>query len=137
MTFDIPADVIDAAAHILWVDRYENKRGIWADQTGPIVEEFRAVARAMIQAAWAGTSLVWRPIEELTREAKYGDPSGFLLLAPELVDLECNEHGVGMGYWDGAGWSAVPKWSMHNDEWREVRCTPTHYIRLTGVQNAA
>ena len=90
--------------------------------------------------------LPWRPIAELTKEERYGDHSGFLLLASELVDLDCNEHGVGMGYWqDDAesvggleeeedGWWLACKWSMSNDEWYEVPCNPTHYIRLTGAQ---
>ena len=104
-------------------------------------------------------ALPWRPISELTTETRYGDEHGFLLLAPELVDEDCNVHGVGMGYWqDGAGpeieqdpfdgsgggtsqplhdgsWMAC-KWSMTNDEWAHVPCNPTHYIRLTGADNA-
>lgn len=104
--------------------------------------------------------LPWRPIEELTKETRYGDENGFLLLAPELIDLDCNVHGVGMGYWqdDGKLWHASQqeidamrnaireghkepedqgswmacKWSMTNDEWSHVCCNPTHYIRLTG-----
>ena len=96
--------------------------------------------------------LPWRPIEELDDKSRYGNEDGFLLLAPELVDLDCNTHGVGMGYYqderdvpsgpngairepgvDYGGWLAC-KWSMTNDEWREVPCTPTHFIRLTGAQ---
>jgi len=95
--------------------------------------------------------LPWRPIAELTTETRYGDEVGFLLLAPELIDEDCNMRGVGMGYYqdnrdvpsdengacgepgvDYGGWMAC-KWSMTNDEWREVPCTPTHYLRLTGV----
>lgn len=92
----------------------------------------------------ARDTLPWIPIAELDEKTRYGDESGFLLLAPELVDLDCNVHGVGMGYWqdgpvsigelereDGA-WLAC-KWSLTNDEWYEVPCTPTHYLRLTGA----
>lgn len=138
--------------------------------------------------------LPWRPIEELEWQ-RYGDEQGFLILAPELVDGDCNVHGVGMGYFQddrdapydehgairdpesddhyrervlrvlsdehpryidaltvtgaaldeiGAlcgvlrngydGWLAC-KWSMQNDEWHEVPCAPTHYLRLRGVTN--
>lgn len=88
----------------------------------------------------------WRPIEELSD--RYA--GNLLLVAPELVDLDCNEHGVGMGYWqdgrdepcdekgacgdpnvDYGGFLAC-KWSMSNDEWREVPCTPTHFLVLAG-----
>jgi hypothetical protein len=99
-------------------------------------------------------NLPWRPIEELYVDGEYnhalGDSeAGILLLAPELVDLDCNVHGVGMGYYqDGplflssmpagtreykeGSWLAC-KWSMSYDEWYEVPCKPTHYIRLTGA----
>lgn len=98
----------------------------------------------------------WRPISELTDQERYGDDdnAGFLLLAPELVDLDCNVHGVGMGFWqdDGLLWNASQeecdardrekdygswmacKWSLTNDEWRHVCCTPTHYLKLTGAR---
>lgn len=76
---------------------------------------------------------LWRPISEL--EDKYAP--NLLLCAPELVDLDCNEHGVGMGYWqddgDDSGFRAC-KWSMTNDEWYEARCSPTHFIILKGPQ---
>ena len=103
--------------------------------------------------------LPWRPIAELNGpDGKYDHKNdgeaGLLLLAPELVDEDCNTHGVGMGYYqdDGKAWGmtkkefdAVPegadlgswmacKWSMTNDEWSHVCCTPTHYLRLTGVK---
>jgi hypothetical protein len=100
----------------------------------------------------ADSNINWRPIEELTAEERYGDEAGFLLMAPELVDLDCNIHGVGMGYYqddrdvpindqgannpepgvDYGGW-LVGKWSMTNDEWCEVKCTPTHFCRITGA----
>lgn len=93
-----------------------------------------------------GIILPWRPISELTDKEKYGDENGFLLLAPELIDLDCNVNGVGMGYFQDErdvpydeegknydGWLAC-KWSMTNDEWCQVPCTPTHYIRLTGAK---
>lgn len=81
--------------------------------------------------------LPWHPIEEL--RDKY--QSELLLRAPELVDLDCNTDGVGMGYWqDGAGGSPhsrevggcflACKWSMTADEWFEVECHPTHFIVL-------
>jgi hypothetical protein len=107
-----------------------------------IANEFERVYRLMVARA---DQMPWRPIEELDERTRYGDEVGFLLLAPELVDLDCNVHGVGMGYWqDGAerpgyrtedgSWLAC-KWDMTDDEWREVPCTPTHYLRLTGASN--
>ncbi len=102
--------------------------------------------------AWGAVMLPWRPISELDKTARYGDEAGFLLKAPELVDLDCNVHGIGLGYFQdgrdvpcnehGAIWGDNPeqydgwlacKWNMQNDEWYEVKVTPTHYIRLTGV----
>jgi len=77
---------------------------------------------------------LWRPIAEL--KDKYA--SGLLLCAPELIDLDCNPEGIGMGYWqDGGGvdggnaWLCA-KWSMTNDEWYEKECNPTHFIQMTG-----
>lgn len=88
----------------------------------------------------------WKPISEL--EDKYSN--NLLLCAPELVDLDCNEVGIGMGYWQdgyhepcnehGAcgdpdvdyGAFVCCKWSMSNDEWYEQACTPTHFIILKG-----
>lgn len=134
--------------------------------------------------------LLWSPIEELGDEDKYD--TNLLLCAPELVDEDCNPHGIGMGYFQderdvpsgphgairepesdddyririrdkyihgscsptletisGAGLDAIGNqfgaergtknydgwrawWSMSNDEWMEVPCTPTHFIRMTG-----
>jgi hypothetical protein len=89
---------------------------------------------------------LWRPIAEL--EDKY--TTNLLLCAPELVDLDCNEDGIGMGYWqddaltpfdkNGAvreegvdyGSFMCAKWSMSNDEWYEVPCNPTHFIEMKG-----
>lgn len=82
------------------------------------------------------TRLPWRPIAELAD--KYAP--NLLLLAPELVDLDCNEYGVGMGYFqddagDGdCGSFLACKWSMTNDEWREVVVTPTHFLVLSGTR---
>lgn len=76
--------------------------------------------------------LPWRPIAELDTNTRYGDENGFLLMAPELEDADCNVHGVGMGYFNEETWTAC-KWSMVNDEWTEAVCTPTHYLRLTGA----
>lgn len=92
----------------------------------------------------------WRKIAEL--KDKYAP--NLLLCAPELVDLDCNEHGIGLGYWqdDGLLWDMALsqdecdkrdrskdygcfmacKWSMTNDEWMHVACTPTHFIELKG-----
>ena len=105
--------------------------------------------------------LPWRPIEELNGpngkyDHKHDSEAGLLLLAPELVDLDCNVHGVGMGFFqdDGLAWTDYKfasaeeihdragedmgcwlacKWDMSNDEWQTVKCKPTHYIRLSGV----
>lgn len=89
---------------------------------------------------------LWRPIAELVD--RYA--TNLLLCAPELVDADCNEHGVGMGYWQddrdvpcdehGAvheagveyGGFLACRYSMTNDEWDEVRCTPTHFIVIKG-----
>lgn len=107
---------------------------------------------ALAALATAGMERLWRPVHELTEEDRRGDHAGFLLCAPELVDADCNEHGVGMGHWqdDGLTWSMSQKewdecdqtkdygcwlacqWSMTNDEWAHVSCNPTHYIRLRG-----
>lgn len=73
-------------------------------------------------------SLPWRLIAELSDKYE----TGLLLLAPELVDLDCNVCGAGMGYWQDNGWLAC-KWDMTNDEWTHVPCTPTHYLKLSGV----
>jgi hypothetical protein len=89
---------------------------------------------------------LWRPIAELVD--RYA--TNLLLCAPELVDADCNEHGVGMGYWqddrdvpcdkngavrepgvDYGGFLAC-KWSMTNDEWCETKVTPTHFIVMEG-----
>lgn len=95
------------------------------------------------------SDIAWHPIEEL--QDKYAN--NLLLLAPELVDGDCNEAGAGMGYWqdDGLLWNASQKecderdpdrnygcfmacrWSMTNDEWSHVPCTPTHYAVIGGA----
>jgi hypothetical protein len=118
-------------------------------------EATRTKICTLIGADDAPLCLPWRPIAELSeQEKRRGDEAGLLLLAPELADEDCNAHGVGMGYWqdDGRAWSmtqaecdALPddtdlgswmacKWSMTNDEWTHVCCTPTHYLRLTGAR---
>ena len=86
--------------------------------------------------------LPWHPIEEL--DDKY--QGELLLKAPELVDLDCNREGIGLGYWqDDAGDSLTArategcflagKWSMTNDEWYEVEVNPTHFIVLADTSN--
>jgi hypothetical protein len=71
---------------------------------------------------------LWVPIDEL--KDKYD--VNLLLCAPELVDADCNEHGIGMGYFqDGVGWLAC-KWSMTGDKWYETSCNPTHFIKMGG-----
>lgn len=86
--------------------------------------------------------LPWHPIEEL-QDRYQGE---LLLRAPELVDLDCNRLGVGMGYWqDDAGTSEAAKknegcflackWSMQNDEWYEKEVNPTHFIVLAIDEN--
>ena len=84
--------------------------------------------------------LPWHPIGELKDRYQ----SELLLMAPELIDLDCNRFGVGLGYWqDGAGHSQeakerqgcflAGKWSMTSDEWYEIEVNPTHFIVLGGV----
>lgn len=93
-----------------------------------------------------GMGPLWRPIGVLPD--KYS--SNLLLCAPELVDLDCNEAGIGMGYWQDDylvptnehGACGLPgvdygsfvccKWNMTNDEWYEMACNPTHYIVMEG-----
>lgn len=92
----------------------------------------------------------WKPITCL--KDRYA--RGLLLMAPELVDGDYNEFGVGLGYWqdgptdalrlldpdrDGGetgfrgehypqgAWLACA-WDGHSDKWREVACNPTHYL---------
>lgn len=116
-----------------------------------VADEFEQAHRLMIQRY---DEMPWRPIAELDETTRHGDEAGFLLLAPELVDLDCNVHGVGMGYFQDDGlcnfmtqeqcdardrdkdhscWIAG-KWSMQNDEWHEVVVRPTHYLRLRGIE---
>lgn len=75
---------------------------------------------------------LWKPIGDL----KDLYSTNLLLCAPELVDLDCNVHGVGMGYYQDAPnapgkWLAC-KWSMTNDEWFEVVIKPTHFLIIEG-----
>jgi hypothetical protein len=90
-----------------------------------------------------GTEMAWRPISELTKETRYGTEEGFWLCAPELVDLDCNPHGVAPGYWqDDAGSTAADAdaggcwlgagYDMSNEEWVAVECHPTHFMRVRG-----
>lgn len=124
------------------------------DNPAEIMRPDWRASTAAVQAAMHPGVLPWRPIEELTEETRQGDERGFLLLAPELVDEDCNVCGVGMGHWqdDGLLWNATQakcdardddvnygcwlacQWSMTNDEWAHVPCTPTYYLRLTGVR---
>lgn len=91
---------------------------------------------------------LWRSITELTEELRYS--TDLLLCAPELVDLDCNEPGVGPGYWqderdvpvgpNGAtrvggvnyGGFLAAKWNMTNDEWYEAKVEPTHFLVMEG-----
>ena len=71
---------------------------------------------------------LWRPINEIAD--RYAP--NLLLCAPELVNLDCNPHGVGPGYWyndatSNGAWLCA-KWSMTNDEWYEKTCRPTHFL---------
>ena len=76
---------------------------------------------------------LWKPIAELANKYQ----PNLLFCAPELVDLDCNTHGIGMGYWqDGEGLTngsfLACKWNMTNDEWDEKKCTPTHFMIMRG-----
>lgn len=113
----------------------------------PDIDDCCQIARHVLE--WIPSmSRLWRPISELTMDDKYR--TDLLLRAPELVDLDCNEAGVGMGYWqddyhvpcdehgavreDGREYGAwlACRWNMSCDEWYEVACTPTHYMLIEG-----
>lgn len=102
----------------------------------------------MIMSTFSGC---WQPIKQL--EDKY--TTNLLLCAPELVDLDYNPAGIGMGYfqddfwddnpdiaeaWSGTQGGSTPrggaflcaKWNMTSDEWYETPCTPTHFILMEG-----
>lgn len=122
--------------------------------TGNVPGSVRLLAREinlLLRQEMTFHTLPWRPIAELVDKHE----TELLLIAPELVDLDCNVHGVGMGYWQDDGklwhlsqeqcdalteeqransgsWMAC-KWSMTNDEWSHVCCTPTHYLKLSGA----
>ncbi len=81
--------------------------------------------------------LPWHAIQHL--RDKY--QPNLLLMAPELVNEDFNQHGIGMGYWqddahrvDGqwCGSFLACKWSVTSDNWHHVPCTPTHFIVLGG-----
>jgi hypothetical protein len=87
---------------------------------------------------------LWKPIAEL--KDRYA--SNLLLCAPELADTDCNEAGVGMGYWQDDrdvplddkpvtgiaeyGGFLACKWNMISDEWNEVSVIPTHFMLIEG-----
>ena len=84
---------------------------------------------------------LWQPIALLAD--KYS--TNLLLCAPELVDLDCNVPGIGMGYYQDdrdrtgpedrrseTGGFLAAKWNMTSDEWVEVPVTPTHFIIMEG-----
>jgi hypothetical protein len=84
-------------------------------------------------------SHLWLPIAALVDRYE----QNLLLCAPELVDLDCNPDGIGIGHWqddalvpcgpDGAiGSFLACRWSMSCEEWYEVPCRPTHFIKMTG-----
>lgn len=87
---------------------------------------------------------LWRPISELDRNDLYSP--NLLLRAPELVNLDCNEHGVAPGYYqddrdrvdhndtredDLSGWVAAG-YDLHRDEWVALKVTPTHFMMIEG-----
>lgn len=134
---------------ILLIRDLRKEGAISYEKQNSIVNLLEGYAR--VDALVKTGELPWRPISELTTETRYDN--GFLLLAPELVDLDCNPCGAGMGYWqdDGLLWHASQeecdkcdrdkdygswmacKWSMTNDEWYHACCNPTHYLRLRGA----
>ena len=96
----------------------------------------------VVDAALAALSK-WKPIAEL--EDRYA--TNLLLCAPELVDADCNEVGVGLGYWQDDrdlllechrepgveyGGFLACKWNMTSDMWYEVPVTPTHFMLIEG-----
>lgn len=70
---------------------------------------------------------LWHPMSEMTDEMRYA--GGYLLHAPDLVDLDFNPQGVERGYWqDDEGWCA-PGWDANSDVWTEGRVVhPTHFM---------
>lgn len=75
---------------------------------------------------------LWQPIDELDDLYR----TDVILCAPELVDLDCNVAGIGMGYYQdaphGPGQWLAAKWNMTNDEWYETEVNPTHFIVMEG-----
>lgn len=81
---------------------------------------------------------LWKPIEEL--KDKY--VTNLLIWAPELVDLDFNPSGCGMGHFqddageNGAGSWQANSWDGNNDEWTLVNCNPTHYLVMEAPEGA-
>ena len=85
----------------------------------------------------------WRPISELT---DLYTPN-LLLCAPELVQEDCNPHGVAPGWWqddlftpdgekptsDDGAWVCAG-FDMTNDEWVRKFCVPTHFMIIEGPE---
>lgn len=92
---------------------------------------------------------VWLPIAKLIDPYK----TDLLLCAPELVDLDCNPHGVAPGYWQDGSDDDGPYWEfgdldhsrmrvqgtwiaagycMQHDHWVDRVCRPTHYMIIEG-----
>ncbi len=71
----------------------------------------------------------WKPIAEL--KDRYN--VNLLLCAPELVNLDCNPHGIAPGYWMDTSeeWIAAG-YDMQSDLWKDCVCNPTHFIIMTG-----
>lgn len=81
----------------------------------------------------------WHPIAELIDL----HDANLLLCAPELVDLDCNPHGVAPGYWqdgpntpggDEPGEWIAAGYCMVHDCWVNRSCNPTHFMVIEGPE---
>lgn len=81
----------------------------------------------------------WRPIEELSKPARY--ENAFLLFAEELRDPDYNPEGVVEGHWsdgplvdgpdgidEAEGVWIASVWCGYHDQWHAKEIKPTHYM---------
>lgn len=116
----------------------ENARMI-ATNSGDIRDAMEELI-AEIERLRALPTLDWRPIAEIRVSGAGHRHHGhnMLLVAPELVNLDCNPLGISDGYWqddglsgdrDPGAWLAA-RYDMNNDEWVKIEVTPTHFAYI-------